>query len=60
MKHRIFTVLALLTVSTGSPSSVQPKSAEVSTTDSARFALSGESINVINSRTLAMDLNSTV
>lgn len=57
MKHRIFTVLGLLAVSTGLASSVHAQSAVVSNPDNASVTLSGESLDGIRSRTLGDDLN---
>jgi hypothetical protein len=60
MKHRIFTVLGLLAVSTGLASSVHAQSAVVSNPDTASVTLSGESLSGIRSRTLSNDLNNFV
>ena len=57
MKHRIFTVLGLLAVSTGLASSVHAQSAVVSNPDTTNVTLSGESLNGIRSRTIGNDLN---
>lgn len=57
MKHRIFTILGILAVSTGLASSVHAQSAVVSNPDTASVTLSGESLSGISSRTLDNDLN---
>lgn len=57
MKHRIFTVLGILAVSTGLANSVHAQSAFVSNPDPAEVTVSGKSLDGIRSRTLGDDFN---